>query len=672
MRILHTLHDYLPDQVAGVEVYTNRLAHRQAVETDNTVAILFATIDPARPTGSYKVAREGDVDLFPVVQNRDWRRFEQTWRDSRLTSALEAIFDDFRPELVHVQHLMNIGLPLVELAREREVPLVMTLHDQWWACAAGGQRFRADRQRCDDLVAARCARCTSTLVGPALSIRGRRQRGHAVSKAELKAASSGASGTPRQPEGPERRVGPLNGIASLATAAARFSWTGAVSIGGRARIESRWRVMRGLAESVDRFIAPSDEILEAAVEFGFPRGRIIRLSHGFPSPRVVGQPLPERLGRFGYVGSLVPHKGVHELVRAFNAMPENVSLDVYGSPVDAPSYFAELKSLAVHTGICFHGERPPAEIPAILANLDCLVAPSIWKENAPLNVQEAFLSGRPVVASDLGGHRELLAGGGGLLYPPGDEVALAAALRRLVEEPGLGLRLAASVPPVGTLDEHVGRLDGIYRGVVEGSKPVVFLDRDGVINEDSPNHIRSVEEWKPIPGSLSAIARLSRAGYRIVVVSNQSGIARSLFGLDDLEEIHDALRRGVDERGGRVDGVLFCPHGPDDGCPCRKPRAGLIEQARRELAVDSVGAPFVGDRETDLQAARAAGCRPVFVRSGMNQESELGPEWAEVQRFADLAEVVDALLAGKGLGEGGTGCGAEFPSESRAVTAAEK
>lgn len=176
---------------------------------------------------------------------------------------------------------------------------------------------------------------------------------------------------------------------------------------------------------------------------------------------------------------------------------------------------------------------------------------------------------------------------------------------------------------------------------------VVFLDRDGVINRDSPRFVRSLADWRPIEGSLDAIAALSRAGCRIVVVTNQSGVARRLVAPTALDRMHDALRRAVAERGGRVDAVLVCPHAPEAGCACRKPRPGLIERAARELGLDPRGAPFVGDRRTDLEAARAAGCRPIWVRSGAGREEELGPEWSDVPRLGDLAEAAAALLEGR-------------------------
>ena len=180
-----------------------------------------------------------------------------------------------------------------------------------------------------------------------------------------------------------------------------------------------------------------------------------------------------------------------------------------------------------------------------------------------------------------------------------------------------------------------------------GSSPasVVFLDRDGVINHESPDFVRSVAEWRPLPGSLEAIARLTAAGLRIVVVSNQSGLARGHFDRPTLDAIHEHLCQQVASVGGRIDGIFTCPHLPTDGCDCRKPRPGLIRQAERALGVEARGAPFVGDRASDLRAARAAGCRPVLVRSGRGFSELAADELVGVAVHANLWAFVDAWLS---------------------------
>ncbi len=150
---------------------------------------------------------------------------------------------------------------------------------------------------------------------------------------------------------------------------------------------------------------------------------------------------------------------------------------------------------------------------------------------------------------------------------------------------------------------------------------LVIIDRDGVINEDSDDYIKRPEEWRPLAGSLQAIARLVQAGWRIVVATNQSGVARGLFDLATLSAIHAKMHHAVAAAGGRIDAIFFCPHGPDDGCECRKPKPGMIREILERFDANAADVFYVGDTLRDLQAAVAAGCRPVLVLSGKGRQT---------------------------------------------------
>ncbi len=146
--------------------------------------------------------------------------------------------------------------------------------------------------------------------------------------------------------------------------------------------------------------------------------------------------------------------------------------------------------------------------------------------------------------------------------------------------------------------------------------PLLVLDRDGVVNQDSDDYIRSLQDWVPIPGSIEAIARLSRAGYRVAIASNQSGLNRGYFSLDDLESIHRRLSSMVEEQGGSIAGIFYCPHRPDENCDCRKPATGLLRAIEQQLGEPLAGCYFIGDSLKDLQAGQAMGCKPVLVLTG--------------------------------------------------------
>ena len=174
---------------------------------------------------------------------------------------------------------------------------------------------------------------------------------------------------------------------------------------------------------------------------------------------------------------------------------------------------------------------------------------------------------------------------------------------------------------------------------------LVILDRDGVINRDSRDFVKSAREWVPLPGSIDAIAELCHAGFTVAVASNQSGLARGLFDRRALDAMHRKLRRLVSKAGGRVDRIVVCPHGPDAGCDCRKPNAGLLHRLARHYKTSLEGVPVIGDSMRDLQAAAAAGARPILVRTGNGRKTEaaLNRRHARAEVFDDLATAATAL-----------------------------
>jgi D-glycero-D-manno-heptose 1,7-bisphosphate phosphatase len=175
---------------------------------------------------------------------------------------------------------------------------------------------------------------------------------------------------------------------------------------------------------------------------------------------------------------------------------------------------------------------------------------------------------------------------------------------------------------------------------------LVVLDRDGVINLDSEHYIKSPEEWKPIAGSLEAIARFTQAGFRVVVATNQSGVGRGLFDTATLNAVHDKMHKAVNQLGGRIDAVFFCPHAQDAGCACRKPQPGMLLEIAERFDVALAGVPAIGDSLRDLQAASAAGARPILVLTGKGEQTQKSgglPEGTEIHR--DLAAAALALAA---------------------------
>lgn len=184
---------------------------------------------------------------------------------------------------------------------------------------------------------------------------------------------------------------------------------------------------------------------------------------------------------------------------------------------------------------------------------------------------------------------------------------------------------------------------------------LIILDRDGVINEYDGSYICSADEWHPIPGSIEAVARLYKAGHKLAIATNQSGIARGFYGTVVLDGMHEKLARLLEAQGGRIEFIAYCPHHPDDDCDCRKPLTGLLEQIRNHLHLDTLkGAFMVGDSRKDLEAGFAEGCQPVLVRTGNGKDTEQDLQTcpipgAQVAIYDTLSAFADAVLWAQGL-----------------------
>lgn len=181
-------------------------------------------------------------------------------------------------------------------------------------------------------------------------------------------------------------------------------------------------------------------------------------------------------------------------------------------------------------------------------------------------------------------------------------------------------------------------------------KKILILDRDGVINQDSDAFVKSAEEWIPLPGAIEAIAKLYKAGWTLAIATNQSGVARGKFSQTALDEQHTKMLNLIHAAGGDLHHIAWCPHGPDEGCLCRKPKAGLLDQISQALNLDLKGGVMVGDALRDLQAGQARGCQAVLVRTGKGEKTLTeGTGLEGVKVVADLADLAEQLLSNQPL-----------------------
>jgi glycosyltransferase involved in cell wall biosynthesis len=447
VRLLLAVHAFPPRSTAGVEVYTLRLA-RALRARGHDLLVLSAVHDlAAEPYATRRRLYEG-LDVVEVVNVHHRGTLEATYDDPGVDRAVAPLLREFRPDCVHVQHLVNLSRGLVSAARGVGARVVFTLHDYWLSCPRDGLRMRADLALCatmDHDVCARCLASSPYLVPPL-------QRGLAGSARRLGLGRHLHLFHARAP----RFTGALLALLRRAAPGAEGSRTAAM--------DRRAQALRTTLDDVDVVLAPTSFARDRAVEFGVgpAKARVLPLG-------VLRSPARARAAgrrrRVGFVGTVAPHKGAHVLVEAFRGLDDpEVTLGLHGSEGVQPSYAASLRRVAASDPrIRFHGPFPESEQERVLREMDVLVQPSVWWENSPLTVLEALGGGLPVIASNTGGVPELLAEeNAGVLVPPGDVKAL----RDTLAAVAAGRLLAEARAPLSlkTAAEHAAELEAIYAG----------------------------------------------------------------------------------------------------------------------------------------------------------------------------------------------------------------
>jgi glycosyltransferase involved in cell wall biosynthesis len=421
MRILHVVHQYPPARLGGTEVYTQSLARLQAAAGHHV-----AVCCPETALAPSPMTVEEGVRVYRLEGGRRGRAevFLSTLASNGLSAAFEGILAEERPDIVHIQHLMGLPAALVDSVVAAGIPYIITLHDYWYGCANAQLLTNYDGTLCD---------------GP-------EPRFHNCGRCALARAG-------------------LNGVSFLAPAVAplmrRRNGLLRPIFAGAAAILSATAFVRQAYAAMD---FPVERV--QVLPLGIDPGNVFSATRAPRWPRSPGAPL-----RLGYVGGLSRQKGVHHLIAAVNQLPEGaVTLSIYGDLSAFPEYGAELRQAAVHTGIQFKGLASRSEVWAALAELDALVAPTLWYETYSLVVHEAFAAGVPVIASRIGVMPEVIRDGiDGLLFPPGDVAALTALLRELIRRPEQLEALRRAIRPALTVAEHAAAVQAIYAEVVDAA-----------------------------------------------------------------------------------------------------------------------------------------------------------------------------------------------------------
>jgi len=454
VRILHAIHDFLPRHRAGSEIYAFELARE--LSRDATVFVLAAEYDPTVAHGTLRWRWYEGLTVIELVNNWEFDCFEETYSSDRINAQLRHVLDATSPDVLHVHNLLNLSFDLPRIARERAIPVVATLHDYTLVCPSGGQRVHVSESHvCETIDPDRCARCFQE---SALSL-------------QLRAGSV----TRARGNGLPIRIGRV--VHRLAPAVAR---TAARKIGGpsvtASDIRRRLAYAKHVFEAVDLFVAPSASMGREFERLGISSDRIHVSDYGFRSMNAVTAPGVQHGAslRVGFVGTLVWHKGVHVLIEAARGLRGQFELLIHGDTNVFPDYVAALRKAAADAPVTFVGGFDRERTADVYATFDVLVVPSLWPENSPLVIHEAFMRGVPVVAARVGGIPELVRDGtNGLLYEPFSAASLCSALQRLIDDRALLDSLRRQTPGVKSIQDDALEWKARYQTIRSRSTEAV-------------------------------------------------------------------------------------------------------------------------------------------------------------------------------------------------------
>ena len=449
MKILQVIHGFPPSSIGGSELYTYNLSRELAKQ--DQVYIFCRIADPGRPEYETNFRMCQDLQVYSINNTfKHCRSFENTYQNDVISREFGNLLDAIRPDIAHFGHVTCLSTTLIEEAKKRAISVVYTVHDFWLFCQLG-QLLKRDLSLCHGPKASECARC----LAPQLNGHVKRSFGWLT-----RVSPSFREVDWRQ----KAQTGVLRQFSKLF-----FLF----QENAKDQIRARTAHVRKVCSQVDLFIAPSNFLRSKFIEFGIPSQRIRYLDYGFLTSSFVD--LRKRVSqklRFGYLGTFIPSKGLHILLEAFNLITSrNTELRIHGkfAPYhagyeDYPNY---LESLGNNERVRWFGEYGNEDVARILSEIDILVVPSIWFENSPLTIHEAFMAHVPVIASNIGGMAELVEDGvTGFLFRPGDSKDLRRKMEFVLDDPSVVHRLARNVKNVIPLEEHATTIRELYHSLI--------------------------------------------------------------------------------------------------------------------------------------------------------------------------------------------------------------
>jgi glycosyltransferase involved in cell wall biosynthesis len=450
LRVLHVIHDFLPRHRAGSEIYAHDLC--QALNQRHHVTVLTAEYDLSRTHGQVTWRVQDGLPVIELVNNWRASSFEETYRSPVISAQLDRLLDVIQPDVLHIHSLLNLSFDVPAMARARGIRTIGTLHDYTLVCPSGGQLVhRAEDHICRTIDSVRCARCFAQ--SPFWPQIGAGNVAGATRFASI-----------RQAAGRLLRRAP--GLAQgLARTAAR---TAGVQV-SPADIEARLASARRAFEAIDLVVSPSRSLAQGFQDVGLDASRVRVLDHGFVplGRREQRRAAPGPL-RIGYVGTVIWHKGVHILIDAVRKLPPSqYELHIFGDPAVSPEYSADLRAQAQGLPVRFRGEVERRHVRDAYAGVDVAVICSLWPENSPLVIREAFMVGVPVVGARIGGIPDLInEGRNGWLYEPRSSEDLARVLQLLINDRQRVSAAAENLPIVKSMEAHALEWVALYEALL--------------------------------------------------------------------------------------------------------------------------------------------------------------------------------------------------------------
>ncbi len=464
MNILLVVHQFLPRHAAGTEIYSFYLG-RELARRGHNVSFYVTEFSSKKPQYALEKKSYEGLPVWEAIHNHHFPSFESHYKDEKQEANLLKVLEAEKPDLVHIEHLHLHSIGYIDLLKERGLPLAYTLHEYILMCPRHGQLLKPDGSVCEGPVPTECAKCVDFLPDP-----------------DTKPLPPvGAAGNAMKQKLPGGVVSVLGKIrrwfhgASEEQAATVEPGTEEATDPRVAAIQKRAEEIKKRLAKVDLFISPSAFLRDKFIENGWIEPeKIIHSDNGFEvSPFAEVHRNPSEKLRIGFVGTIAPYKGVHLIVEACRGLdPAKVECKIHGDIDTFPDYGAQLRAMEKPEFVSFEGRFDNSKIAEVLASIDVLVVPSLWFENSPLTIHEAFLAGIPVVTADRGGMAELVEEGKtGMHFRFGDAVDLRRCLKALVDEADLLPSLCQGFPHIKSIEEDTDVMEERYQALLAGRRP---------------------------------------------------------------------------------------------------------------------------------------------------------------------------------------------------------